>query len=164
MAADNHPTQGRSGAEWAVSSSRSPGPPSWSQGAARIETDQAGVIVAWNPAAEALYGYSSEEVLGRPVMSVVVPVRAQQQAAAIMEALAGGGCWEGEFDVRHRDGRLMRVVVHDAPLLSAGGEVIGVVGYSLPAADSALGRPRHSQEQRRADGRACSEPGCSIPR
>ena len=110
--------------------------PSWTEGAARIETDQAGAIVAWNRAAEALYGYRAEEVLGRPVMSVVVPVRAQRQASAIMEALAVGGSWEGEFDVRHRDGRLLRVVVHDAPLLSGDGEVIGVVGYSLPAADS----------------------------
>ena len=42
------------------------------------------------------------------IMSVVVPVRAQRQAAAIMEALAVGGSWEGEFDVRHRDGRLLR--------------------------------------------------------
>jgi PAS domain S-box-containing protein len=111
--------------------------PSWAEGAARIETDQAGVIIAWNPAAEALYGYPAEEVLGRPVISVVVPVRAQRQAAAIMEALAAGSSWEGEFDVRRRDGRVLRVVVHDAPLLSADGEVIGVVGYSLPAADSA---------------------------
>ena len=114
-----------------------PNRPSWAEGAARIETDQAGVIVAWNPAAEALYGYSSEEVLGLPIMSVVVPVRAQRQAAAIMEALAVGGSWDGEFDVRHRDGRLLRVVVHDAPRFSADGQVIGVVGYSIPASDSA---------------------------
>jgi PAS domain S-box-containing protein len=115
--------------------------PSWAESAARIETDRAGVIVGWNRAAEALYGYSLQEVLGRPVISVVVPRRAKRQAAAIMEALALGRSWEGEFDVRHRDGHLLCVRVHDAPLLDADGEVIGVVGYSVNASDSPHRRP-----------------------
>lgn len=46
-----------------------------------------------------------------------------------MEALALGDSWEGEFDVRHRDGRLMRVLAHDAPVYDADGQVTGVVGY-----------------------------------
>jgi PAS domain S-box-containing protein len=113
-----------------------PRPPSWAEGAARIETDRDGFIVAWNPAAEALYGHSLQEVLGQPIISFIVPVRGRRQAAAIMEALALGRSWEGEFDVRHRDGRLLRVLVHDAPCRDAGGEITGVVGYSIPAADS----------------------------
>jgi PAS domain S-box-containing protein len=110
-----------------------PDRPSWADTAARIETDTTGLIVAWNRAAEALYGHSEHEVLGRPIISVVVPVRARRQAVAIMEALTAGRSWEGEFDVRHRDGRLVRVLVHDAPAYDADGHVIGVVGYSLPA-------------------------------
>jgi PAS domain S-box-containing protein len=107
--------------------------PTWAAGAARIETDQAGIIVAWNRAAEALYGHTEQEVLGQPIISVIVPVRARRQAAAIMEALALARSWEGEFDVRHRDGRLMRVLVHDTPAYDADGRVTGVVGFSIPA-------------------------------
>ena len=118
-----------------VSDTRSgrPDTPSWAAGAARIETDSAGIIVAWNRASEALYGYAEPEVLGRAIISVIVPVRARRQAAAIMEALALGDSWEGEFDVRHREGHLVRVLAHDAPVYDAEGQVTGVVGYSLPA-------------------------------
>ena len=50
-----------------------------------------------------------------------------------MQALAGGHSWEGEFDVRRRDGRLIRVLVHNAPAYDAAGAMCGVVGHSVPA-------------------------------
>lgn len=112
--------------------------PRWAKGAARIETNSTGAIMSWNPAAEALYGYAEREVLGRAIVSVIVPVRARRQAAAIMEALAVGDSWEGEFAVRHRDGHLVRVLVHDAPVYDGNGQVTGVVGYSVPANAASL--------------------------
>jgi PAS domain S-box-containing protein len=116
--------------------------PHWATDAARIETDVEGRIVAWNGAAEALYGYQSQEALGRPVVSFIVPGRGRQQATAIMEALALGRSWEGEFDVRHRDGHLLRVLVHDTPTYDANGHPVGFVGYSIAASRSvALPQP-----------------------
>ena len=50
-----------------------------------------------------------------------------------MDALALGRSWEGEFGVRDRDGRLVRVLVYDAPAYDDDGQPIGVVGYSIPA-------------------------------
>jgi serine phosphatase RsbU (regulator of sigma subunit) len=92
--------------------------------------------VAWNREAERLYGYSSREAIGRPIVSLIVPLRGREQAAEIMQALTLGRTWEGEFDVRRSDGRLIRVLVHDAPSYDADGAVAGVVGYSVPAAES----------------------------
>ena len=108
--------------------------PSWALAdCARIETDVDGVVVGWNHAAEDLFGYTAEEALGKPVVNLIVPVRGQRQAVEILEALARGRTWEGEFDVRRRDGRLIRVLVHDAPVYGADGAVAGVVGHSVPA-------------------------------
>jgi PAS domain S-box-containing protein len=109
--------------------------PSWALvDAARIETDREGLIIAWNNAAEELYGYAAGDVIGQPVIRVVVPVRGRRQAAEIMHALALGQTWEGEFDVRRHDGRLVRVLVHDAPVYDADGAMSGVVGHSVPTA------------------------------
>ncbi len=94
-------------------------------------------MIAWNRGAEDLYGYSLREALGEPIVSLLVPVRSQRQAAEIMEAVALGRSWEGEFDVRRRDGQVMRVLVHDAPAYGADGELSGVVGHSILASDSA---------------------------
>jgi PAS domain S-box-containing protein len=111
------------------------GLPSWAlEDAARIETDLAGIVIEWNRAAESLYGYSARDAVGRPIVELVVPVRARRQADAIMEALSHEQPWEGEFDVRRSDGRLVRVLVHDAPSYDARGAMTGVVGHSIPVA------------------------------
>lgn len=124
--------------------------PNWALAdAARIETDREGLIVAWNGAAEELYGYAASDVIGRPVMHVVVPVRGRKQAAEIMQALALGQTWEGEFVVRRHDGRLVRVLVHDAPVYDADGAMSGVVGLSVPTA--AQPQPRAAAVRSSAD-------------
>ncbi len=124
--------------------------PSWALGdSARIETDIEGTVIAWNAAAEELYGYAPEEAIGQPIGRLVVPVRGRKQAAEIMQALALGRSWEGEFDVRRRDGRLIRVLVHDAPLTNAGGALSSVIGYSVPAASAPpVARPAVSARAR----------------
>ncbi len=38
-----------------------------------IVTDMAGVVISWNSGAEALYGWSSEEAVGRNARELVVP-------------------------------------------------------------------------------------------
>jgi PAS domain S-box-containing protein len=112
-----------------------PIPPSWAlEGAARIETDLTGTVVGWSDAAAELYGFSASEAIGRPIVDLVVPVRGREQAAEIMQSLALERFWEGEFDVRRSDGRLIRVLVHNAPSYDASGAVCGVVGHSVPAA------------------------------
>ncbi|MDX6540884.1 MAG: hypothetical protein QOI71_2494 [Gaiellales bacterium] len=110
------------------------GLPSWAIGdVARIETDRSGVVVGWNRAAERTYGYAAGDAIGRPIMDLVVPARGHRQAAEIMEALAHGGSWEGEFDVRRSDGRLLRMLVRNDAILDDEGAVCGVVGHSIPA-------------------------------
>jgi PAS domain S-box-containing protein len=107
--------------------------PSWALGdAARVETDRSGKVVAWNPAAEELYGYEASEAIGRPVVALIVPARARQQALEIMDSLAVGRSWEGEFEARRRDGRVLRVLIHSAPVYDDEDTICGAVGHSAP--------------------------------
>ena len=58
--------------------------PSWALGdAARIETDLSGTVVAWNRVAEELYGYAASEAIGRPIVELIVPVRAPPAGARL---------------------------------------------------------------------------------
>ncbi|MER3420748.1 MAG: hypothetical protein C4290_09600, partial [Chloroflexota bacterium] len=72
-------------------------------GQAAVATTLDGTIVYWNRAAEQLYGWRTEEVLGRPVNSVL-PAEAGAELAARLEPLRRAGTWSGELPVRHRDG------------------------------------------------------------
>jgi PAS domain S-box-containing protein len=95
-----------------------------------IVTDADGTIRAWNPVAEALYGWSADEVLGRSIVEVTPSTLSRERAAAIMERLARGQSWAGDFEVRRRDGTVFLAHVTDTPLFDERGRLTGVVGAS----------------------------------
>jgi PAS domain S-box-containing protein len=98
-------------------------------GQAVITTDPTGVIVYWNPAAEELYGWTAEEVIGRRIEEVTVSEVGQETATAIMEALRDGVPWSGGFPVRRRDGSTFPALVTDAGVYHDG-ELVGIIGVS----------------------------------
>jgi two-component system NtrC family sensor kinase len=59
--------------------------------AALISTDAKGLIVEFNPSAEAMFGRSRADVLGRPVSEVVMPQRFRAAHEAGMQRMDSGG-------------------------------------------------------------------------
>ncbi|RYV51843.1 sensor domain-containing diguanylate cyclase [Pengzhenrongella frigida] len=100
-------------------------------GHAVIATDMTGTVVLWNDAAEALYGWSSAEAVGRPISELTVPEPMQDLAAEIMADLAAGRAWSGVFTVRRKDGSTFTALVTDTALRDADGQLVAVVGVSL---------------------------------
>lgn len=98
-------------------------------GQAVITTDLDGVVVAWNPAAEAMYGWTADEAVGRNIVSLCVPDMAQEVAAEIMAALREGVPWSGGFPVRRKDGSRFPALVTDAGVYKDG-RLLGVIGVS----------------------------------
>ena len=98
--------------------------------AAVIATDMRGRVRHWNDHAERLYGWTREEVLGRHITELVVAPGRVQAAAEIIEVLKGGGRWEGEFEVRRKDGSRFLAQVTDSLILDAEGRAVGIVGIS----------------------------------
>jgi PAS domain S-box-containing protein len=113
-------------------------------GEAVIATDLDGRILYWNAFAEHLYGWRSEEVLGREVTEVTPAVEARPQAQEIMDRLSRGGAYSGEFVVRDRDGREFPVIVNNSPILDDEAHVIGVIGTSIDITE----RKRREEGQR----------------
>ena len=69
-----------------------------------IATDLSGTVTYWNPFAEELYGWSSDEVLGRNIMDITVSSETEQQAREHMASVIAGKSWTGEFQVRRKGG------------------------------------------------------------
>ena len=120
--------------------------------AAVIATDLAGKITYWNPFAEHLYGWSSQEVVGRNIMDITVSSETEQAAMEHMQSVLEGNSWAGEFQVRCKDNSYLAAFVTLSPIRGDDGVSIGIVGVSqdirgLKEAESAL---RRSEEQFRA--------------
>ena len=97
-------------------------------GEAVIALDTEGRVIYWNRAAGEMYGWSSEEIMGRRLREMVVPEYLQGRADEIAEQLREGRSWTGGFEVRRRDGTTFPVEGTDTPVFGEDGHFIGVIG------------------------------------
>lgn len=104
-------------------------------GDAVIATDAEGKITFWNQAAEKVYGWQRDEILGKPIIEVTPSEDMQTRAAEIMERLKAGESWEGEFWVQHRNGERFPILITDSPFTDEQGNLIGIIGVSRDISD-----------------------------
>ena len=100
-------------------------------GQAVIATGIEGNIVYMNHAAENMYGWVLNKVIGRNIMNVTVPQISQKQATYIMKKLKKGESWVGEFYVQRNDGTVFPVLINDSPIFDKNGNLIGIIGVSF---------------------------------
>jgi PAS domain S-box-containing protein len=90
-----------------------------------IGKDLNGTITSWNRGAEALYGYTAGEIVGRPV-SVLIPEDHQDDFPTMMDRLRRGQRIEHYETVRLcKDGRRVDVSLTVSPIRSADGTIQG---------------------------------------
>ena len=84
-----------------------------------------GIIVSWNPAAERIFGYRAEEIIGQS-NAILFPENRRDE---LLDIMAGVGRNEilgfKETYRRRKDGKTIPVAVSISPIKGADGEVIG---------------------------------------
>lgn len=86
-----------------------------------------GIVTDWNVAAERLFGFSAEEVLGRPTAATIVPPDRQREWLAALQRVRHGERVDLIETVRRRkDGRTIPVSVRYSPIRDGEGKVTGV--------------------------------------
>ncbi len=85
-----------------------------------------GVITSWNPAAERLFGYSQDEIVGQLVYELV-PQELQESEAEMLKRCAAGEYIAPFHTTRiHRDGRRIEVLLNVMPLFDTNGAGLGI--------------------------------------
>ena len=97
-------------------------------GEAVIALDVEGRVIYWNRGAEEIYGWSSEEVMGRLLKEMVVPEGLRERAEDLAAQLREGKGWTGEFAVRRKDGTAFLAEGTYSPVFGKDGDVNGVIG------------------------------------
>ena len=90
-----------------------------------VSKDLTGIVVTWNQAAERLFGYRADEMIGQPVIRLIPPDRHNEEQR-ILEVVSRGGVVETYETIRRRkDGTDFHVSVTVSPLFDGQGRVIG---------------------------------------
>ncbi|HZB02509.1 MAG TPA: PAS domain S-box protein, partial [Actinomycetota bacterium] len=85
-----------------------------------------GLIEAWNPAAERLFGYRAEEIVGRHVRTTAPPERYEEVQHNIDRVLRGEAVQELETVRLAKDGRRIDVALTISPVFDPDGSVTGM--------------------------------------
>jgi two-component system CheB/CheR fusion protein len=90
-----------------------------------ISKDLNGIIASWNQGAERLFGYTAEEVIGKPV-TVLIPPDHVDEEPGILDRLRRGQRIDHYETVRQRkDGVLIDISLTVSPVKDGSGRIIG---------------------------------------
>jgi PAS domain S-box-containing protein len=84
-------------------------------------------VCLWNPAAERLFGWTADEVMGKPLRTIPEEYTAEHRA--VLERVREGGHISFATRRLHRDGRLIDTRAVVSSMRSADGDLIGWVGF-----------------------------------
>ncbi len=88
-------------------------------------TDPNGVIQYANPAFEKVYGYTTEEAIGKTPRIIKSGLIPDEQYSHFWGTLLSGGTISGELTNRRKDGRLIPIAGTNSPILDESGKIIG---------------------------------------
>jgi two-component system cell cycle sensor histidine kinase/response regulator CckA len=112
-----------------------------------LAKDRNGMITYWNAAAERLYGYPADEIVGRSV-SLLIPSERKGELERILDSVGKGERIERfETSRLSKDGRTIDVSLIVSPIRGADGEIVGASTIARDLTD----RSRYAAESQRAE-------------
>jgi PAS domain S-box-containing protein len=84
-----------------------------------------GIIVTWNEGASRIFGYSPDEVIGKPITILMPPDRQDEEPAILARLRAGERVDHFETLRVRKDGTLVDISLTISPVRNAAGEIVG---------------------------------------
>ena len=116
-------------------------------------------VLDWNPAAEKIFGYTKDEVVGQTALNVIVPLPVHDHLQEIRRRI-----WAGDMDARSvnenrtKDGRIITCEWFNTPLMDPDGRFVGVISLAQDITERMRAEeawpergavPRHVRKRRR---------------
>jgi PAS domain S-box-containing protein len=90
-----------------------------------ISKDLNGNITSWNPAAERIFGYKAEEIIGKHITILIPPDNISEEDYILGKIRSGERIDHFETVRRKRDGSLVNLSVTISPIKNSEGKIIG---------------------------------------
>lgn len=82
-------------------------------------------IIAWNPAAERIFGYQAIEIMGQPITQIIPPARLEEEASIIERLRRGEQVFHFDTIRLRRDGTIFPVSLTVSSIRDSQGQIIG---------------------------------------
>jgi PAS domain S-box-containing protein len=90
-----------------------------------VSKDLNGIVTSWNKAAEAMFGYTAEEVIGRSIRMIIPADRMGEEDTVLARVRAGEAIRHFETLRLRKDGTLLPISLTVSPIFDDAGVVIG---------------------------------------
>ena len=87
-------------------------------------------IVSWNQAAEALYGWRADEVMGKPTGKVIRAEYPHNLEGEALDQFLEKGVWEGQVIHRRKDGTAIDILITVSQIKDNDGNPVGAVAVN----------------------------------
>ena len=84
-----------------------------------------GIITSWNKGAQRIFGYTADEVIGKPVTILIPPDHEDEEPAILARLRAGKRIQHYETVRVAKDGRLLDISLTVSPIKGPNGEIVG---------------------------------------
>ena len=95
-----------------------------------ITIDFDNVILSWNKHAEKLYQWTEAEAVGENIIELLSPDELKTNVLVNFEDLNRDGHWEGDFEVKRKDGTTIPTHITNTYLQDFDGNNVGFIGVS----------------------------------
>lgn len=89
-----------------------------------VSKDLDGIVMTWNEGAEHLFGYTAEEMVGKPI-TAIIPLDRLDEEPEILRHIRNGEVDRYETIRRRKDGSLIDVSLTISPVRDAKGRIVG---------------------------------------
>ncbi|KKK43131.1 MAG: Signal transduction histidine kinase [Candidatus Lokiarchaeum sp. GC14_75] len=95
-----------------------------------ISTDLDFNIISWNNAAEKIYGWKAEEVIGKNIMETIAVEYPYDEQESVLKQFSEEGYWKGEVIQPHKNGTPINVLTSVSIIKNITGAPIGAVAVN----------------------------------
>ncbi|HVW55882.1 MAG TPA: PAS domain S-box protein [Rhizobiaceae bacterium] len=90
-----------------------------------VSKDLDGIVMTWNRSAERLFGYTAEEIVGKPITTIIPADRLQEEPEILRRIRNGEVLDHFETIRRRKDGGLVDISLTISPVRDAKGRIVG---------------------------------------
>jgi rsbT co-antagonist protein RsbR len=95
-----------------------------------VVVDMQGMITSWNQGSARFFGYSAEEIIGKPIASLYPPEEQERLVSEVIIPLQEQGELETELMVWNKAGERMPILLSLSLLRDDSGTPVGMIGFS----------------------------------